>query len=80
MQGFCAETGGAITLFMRDVARHPGLDDAHDHRCDRRRWRGKARLGGALGRRRLDRDSPGSITMPAAGLISALAYFLSACS
>ena len=35
--GFCAETGGAITLFVATRARHPGVDDAHDHRRDRRR-------------------------------------------
>ena len=64
MQGFCAETGGAITLFLRDRARRAGLDDAHHHRGDHRRRRGAARLRRALGRRprhrrRLDRHHPG---------------------
>ena len=37
--GFCAETGGAITLFAATAPRHPGLDHAHHHRRDRRRRR-----------------------------------------
>ena len=49
MQGFCAETGGAITLFMRDLARHPRLDDPHHHRRHRRRRGGPPRFGRALG-------------------------------
>ena len=49
--GFCAETAGAITLFMRDARRHPGVDDAHHHRRDRRRRLGDDEaVGGALGR------------------------------
>ena len=50
VQGFCAETGGAITLFLRDLARHSGLDHPHHHRRDRRRRRGAPGLGGALER------------------------------
>ena len=50
--GFCAETGGAITLFLATGSRHPGVDDAHHHRRDRRRRLGDERLGRALGRRR----------------------------
>ncbi len=49
MQGFCAETGGALTLFARDMAWHPGLDDPYDHGCDHRRRRRTARLRGAVG-------------------------------
>ena len=47
--GFCAETGGAMTLFLATGARHPGVDDAHHHRGDRRRRLGAARGDGALG-------------------------------
>ena len=53
--GFCAETGGAITLFLATRARRSGLDDAHDHGRDRRRRRRRPALGRALGRRRPDR-------------------------
>jgi phosphate/sulfate permease len=42
--GFCAETGGAMTLFLATGAGHPGVDHAHHHRRDRRRRR---RLGAA---------------------------------
>ena len=55
MQGFCAETGGAITLFMATALGDPGLDHAHDHRRHRRRRRRAARVGGALERGELDR-------------------------
>ena len=41
--GFCAETGGAITLFLATGARHPGLDHAHHHRRDHRRRLGAER-------------------------------------
>jgi PiT family inorganic phosphate transporter len=34
--GFCAETGGAITLFLA-TAGHPGVHHAHHHRRHRRR-------------------------------------------
>ena len=44
MQGFCAETGGAITLFARDLARHSGLDHPHHHRLHHRRRRRAKRL------------------------------------
>ena len=62
--GFCAETGGAITLFLATGARHPGVDHAHHHRRHRRRRLGAARRGGALGRGRqhrlgLDLHDPG---------------------
>ena len=62
--GFCAETGGAITLFLATGAGHPGVDHAHDHRRDRRRRLDAARVGGALGRGRqhrlgLDLHDPG---------------------
>ena len=50
--GFCAETGGAITLFVATRARHPGLDDAHDHGRDRRRRLRHQPVERALGRRR----------------------------
>jgi PiT family inorganic phosphate transporter len=43
--GFCAETGGAITLFLATALGIPGLDDAHHHRRDRRR---RLRCGGRL--------------------------------
>jgi len=39
----------------RDRARHPRVDDAHDHRRDRRRRLGAAGGSGALGRRRQHR-------------------------
>ena len=49
--GFCAETGGAITLFLATRARHSGVDHAHHHRRDRRRRRDAQALRRALGRR-----------------------------
>ena len=62
--GFCAETGGAITLFLASALRHPGIDHAHHHRRDRRRRLRAARCGRALGRGRqhrlgLDLHDPG---------------------
>ena len=75
MQGFCAETGGAITLFLADLARHPGLDDPYHHRRHRRRRRGAARLGGALGRGR-QIVVAWVITMPMAGLIASATFWL----
>ena len=55
--GFCAETGSAIT-FRRDVARHSGFDDAHDHGA----IVGVSAEGVSAVRwgRRLDRDRLGS--------------------
>ena len=50
MQGVCAETAGAITLFWRHLPGHSGLHHPHHHRRHRRRRRGAARLGGALER------------------------------
>ena len=55
MQGFCAETGGAITLFTATYARRAGLHHPHHHRRHRRRRRRAAHLGRALGRRAADR-------------------------
>ena len=49
--GFCARDGRRGHALPRDRARHPGVDDAHDHRRDRRRRLGAQALGGALGRR-----------------------------
>ena len=40
MQGFCAETGGAITLVRCDLSRHSGFHHPYDHRRHRRRRRG----------------------------------------
>ena len=58
--GFCAETAGAITLVHGDARRHPGLDDAHHHRLDRRRRLGDDEaVGGALGRGRPHRVGVG---------------------
>ena len=62
--GFCAETGGAITLFLATGAGRAGVDHAHHHRRHRRRGLGAPRLGGALGRGRqhrlgLDLHDPG---------------------
>ena len=37
--GFCAETGGAITLFVATHSAIPVSHHAHDHRRDRRRGR-----------------------------------------
>jgi len=48
LQGVCAETAGSITLFCH-LARRAGIDDSHDHWRHRRRRRGAARFGGALG-------------------------------
>jgi PiT family inorganic phosphate transporter len=45
MQGFCAETGGAVPVHR---VRDPGLDHPYHHRGDHRRRRGQARVGGAL--------------------------------
>ena len=55
MQGFCAETGGAATLFAATCARRSGLDHAHHHRRHRRRRRGAPGLRRALERRELHR-------------------------
>ena len=59
MQGFCAETGGAITLFARDLSRRSGLDHPHDHRRDRRRRCGAQGVGRALERRQQYRGGLG---------------------
>ena len=48
--GFCAETGGAITLFLATALEHPGVNHAHHHRRDRWRRIGAARERGAMGR------------------------------
>ena len=48
MRGFCAETGGALTLFLATWLGVPGLYDAHDHRGDCRRWRSAWDVSGAL--------------------------------
>ena len=56
MQGFCAETGGAITLFLATWPGHSGLHHPHHHRRDRRRRRRAAGLGGALERGHGHRD------------------------
>ena len=58
--GFCAETGGAITLFLATGARHPGVDDAHHHRRDRRRRLGAARLARCAGAWPATSSGPGS--------------------
>ncbi len=58
--GFCAETGGAATLFLATGLRHPGIDHAHHHRRDHRRGRGAQCVGGALGRRRAASSGRGS--------------------
>ncbi len=42
--GFCAETGGALTLFLATASGHSGVDHAHHHRRDRRRRRGRRKL------------------------------------
>ena len=55
MQGFCAETGGAATLFM---ATYLGVPVSTTHTitgADRRRRRGTAGLGGALERGEFNR-------------------------
>ena len=56
MQGFCAETGGAITLFG---ATYLGVPVSTTHTitgCDHRRRRGAQGFGGALERRHQHRD------------------------
>ena len=53
--GFCAETSGALTLDRRHAVGHPGLDDPHDHRGDRRGGRHQAAFRGEVGRRGADR-------------------------
>ena len=63
-QGFCAETGGAITLVRGDRARCPRLDHAYHHRLHHRRGRRAQGVGGALEggeqyRDRLDHHHPG---------------------
>ncbi len=55
MQGFCAETGGAATLFIATWLGVPVSTHAYHHRRHRRRWRRTAGLGGALERRQFDR-------------------------
>ena len=74
MQGFCAETGGALTLFLATAPWHAGLHHPYDHRRDRRRRRGAARLGralerGAEHRRRLGADHAGGGTYRRLGLL-----------
>ena len=53
--GFAAETGAAIVDSDRDADRRSGVDDARDHRRDRRRRRDAPAVGGPLGCRRADR-------------------------
>ncbi len=62
--GFCAETGGAMTLFLATALGIPGVHHAHHHRRHRRCRRHPARQRGALGRGRqhrlgLDLHHPG---------------------
>ena len=76
MQGFCAETGGAITLFAATWSRHSGLDHAHHHRRDHRRRRGAQGLGGALGRRQEHRRAPGSSRSRPPAAIAAVTYWI----
>ena len=64
MQGFCAETGGAITLFAATWLGIPVSTTPHHYRRHYRRWRGTACLGRALGAGgqypdRLGGDAPG---------------------
>ena len=75
--GFCAETGGAITLFLATGARHSGVDHAHHHRRHRRR-----RLR-APARRAVRWGVAGNIvwawifTIPASAFVAAVAYWAS---
>ena len=57
--GFCAEVAGAVTLFTATVAEDPGVDDAHDHRRDRRRRLGDQGARHPLGARDADRVGVG---------------------
>ena len=73
--GFCAETGGAITLFLATRARRAGVDDAHDHRRHRRRGFGAEDVGGALGRGRQHRVGLG-VHDSCVGFLGALAWWI----
>jgi PiT family inorganic phosphate transporter len=80
--GFCAETGGAITLFLA-TAGHSGVDHAHHHRRHRRRGFRAARQRGALGRGGqhrlgLDLHHPGQRVCGGRGVLGQPADFLSA--
>ena len=55
MQGFCAETGGAIDPVHGDLPRGSRLHHPHHYRRHRRRRRGAARLRRALERGQFDR-------------------------
>ncbi len=74
--GFCAETGGAITLFLGDRAGRSGVHHAHHHRRHRRRGLGAARSAVRWG-------VAGNIvwawifTIPASAFIAGLFYWIS---
>ena len=68
VQGFCAEAGGAITLFLATYFGDPGLHDPHDHWSDyRRRCRPQDRRRALERSQRrdpgLDRDAAGGGTV-----------------
>jgi PiT family inorganic phosphate transporter len=73
MQGFCAETGGAITLFG---ATYLGIPVSTTHTITGSIIGVGARASAALERRHQHRDGR-VITMPASALIAAILYWLS---
>ena len=73
-QGFCAETGGAITLVRGDRARRSGLDHAYHHRLHHRRRRARAGCRRCVGRWRTISWSPGSSPFRPRRFIAALTY------
>jgi PiT family inorganic phosphate transporter len=58
--GFCAETGGAITLFLAVGAGHSGVHHAHHHRRHRRRGVGCEVVSACAGGWPATSSGPGS--------------------
>jgi len=59
MQGFCAETGGAIDAVHGDLSRGSNVDHPHHHRRHRWRPRRAADVGGCSGTWRARSSTPG---------------------
>ena len=74
--GFCAETGGAITLFLATGAGHAGVDHAHHHRRHRRRRLGAASSSAVRWGVAGNIVWAWILTIPCSAFIAAVAWFV----
>ena len=72
--GVCAESRGRGAV-LRVGEGHPGLDHAHDHRCDRRRRLVEPTVGRAVGRRPPSRVGVGTRPSRALRIMAAATYW-----